>query len=265
MREESDISKRNGAPKAVNLGETKSGYMGGSKGNDTGQMRDKTLAVQHGHDNEARPVDPLVRRSAKARQIDDINARSKGCGPRGPQERPANRSGLLQIGPESPGYRLMHLLFNRAAGTGLSLADMAEKSGVSVSTLSHLRTGRRRVDRLEREGIEKIASWLELPVLSVMILAEQVRPEDFYGAHSTLKTNIHMGLRYISEDPDWGGIVPKDVDGWDQDAQLYILWCYEQATGRRLLPGGIDYEDLLRQMEDFRGEHALVEPDEGAD
>lgn len=42
--------------------------------------------------------------------------------------------------------------------------------------------------------------------------------------------------------------MPKDIDTWSTDTKLYTIWCYEQATGRRLLPGGVDYEDLLQQM-----------------
>ena len=198
-------------------------------------------------------------RKEKAQKVIAAGDRKKGSVKRGQNVNKSNRTGTLQVGPEVPGYRLLQVIFDRASSAGVSLGELADEIGVSVSTLSHLRTGRRDASKLERESIKGMAEWLEMPVLAVMILAEQVRVEDFYGPDSSLQLNISMGLRYIQGDPDWGGVVPKDVDEWSTDAKLYVIWCYEQATNRRLLPGGVDYDDLLKQMQEFREGYPVEE------
>lgn len=173
--------------------------------------------------------------------------------PKGP------RTELIQIPPSTPGYKLVQMLFEEAAARSKTLKEVSEESGVGLSTLSHLRTGRRLASQLERDIVKRIADWLGLPPLAAMMLAEQVTLQDFYSAQSDLQDNIKRALKYIASDPDWGVMMPRDVETWADDAKLFVIWCYEQATQTKLLGGGVNYQDLLEQLERFREEHPAAD------
>ncbi|WP_083024462.1 helix-turn-helix domain-containing protein [Vreelandella lionensis] len=117
------------------------------------------------------------------RKVIEAGIRKSGSGPKdGQKGKPKGpRSDYLQIEPETPGYKLIQVIFERAVSEGLASTDLAEHLGIAPSTLSHLKTGRRLASSLGRDVIEKFAEWLNYPVLAVLILAEQVRLEDFYS------------------------------------------------------------------------------------
>lgn len=177
--------------------------------------------------------------------------KSQGVHRKGP------RTQLVSIDPDTPGYKLVLMLYERAKDRSISISELAEQTGISQSTLSHLRTGRRHATELERESIEALASWMELPVLAILILAEQVSITDFY-VHGTegeaMEKNIRRALRFIRDDPEWGGLMPREAETGSTELKMWVIWCYESATGTKLLSGGVDYFDLLKQMEAFREE-----------
>lgn len=188
------------------------------------------------------------------RKVIEAGKRKPGSGPKGGQKgKPKGpRSDYLQIEPETPGYKLVQIIFERAVNEGISTSELAEQLGLAASTLSHLKNGRRLANSLGRDVIGRFAEWLNYPVLAVMILAEQVRLEDFYSPQNDLDRAIDRALHFMADDPEWGGMMPKDLDGASTHMKLWSVWMYERATKTRLITGGIDYLDLLNAMEDFR-------------
>ena len=45
--------------------------------------------------------------------------------------------------------------------------------------------------------------------------------------------------------------MPKDLEGASTHMKLWSVWMYERATKTRLIPGGIDYLDLLKSMDEL--------------
>lgn len=203
---------------------------------------------------DGRSAEDRLRDVLQAGEVERPGPRPGQAGPKGP------RTKLLYITPETPGYKLAQVLFEQVAARALSLAEASEEIGVSAGTLSHIRTGRRTADQLERDIIKRISDWLELPALAGLILAEQVTLKDFYSTTSELQAGIERALRFILSDGDWGVMVPRGVESWDDDAKLFVIWCYEQATKTKLLSGGVNYQDLLKQLERFREEHPASYP-----
>ena len=191
------------------------------------------------------------------RTVVEAGKRKPGSGPKDGQKGKAKgpRTDYLQIEPETPGYKLVQVIFERAVSEGVASTDLAEHLGIAPSTLSHLKTGRRLASSLGRDVIERFAEWLNYPVLAVMILAEQVRLEDFYSPQNDLDRAIDRALHFMADDPEWGGMMPKDLDGASTHMKLWSVWMYERATKTRLITGGVDYLDLLKAMEDFRADH----------
>ncbi|WP_440995640.1 helix-turn-helix domain-containing protein [Arhodomonas sp. SL1] len=159
----------------------------------------------------------------------------------------------------------MQILFTKAVERGVTITELAEEIDVGTSTLSHLRTGRRQANHLDSSIIERIATWLELPKLAVMILADQVTMADFYVPGRTrldqIDENITQAIQYIRGDEEWRGFIPRDVDEWRREDQVFVIWCYEQATGTKLIRGDVSYPDLLETMRQYREEHPAESKD----
>ena len=154
---------------------------------------------------------------------------------------------------------MVQVIFERAVGEGLASTDLADHLGIAPSTLSHLKTGRRLASSLGRDVIEKFAEFLNYPVLAVLILAEQVHLSDFYSPRNDLDRAIDRALQFMADDPEWGGMMPKDLEGASTHMKLWSVWMYERATKTRLITGGVDYLDLLKSMDEFRGEYPSQE------
>jgi len=194
-------------------------------------------------------------------KVIDAGIRKGGSGPKdGQRGKPKGpRTDYLQIEPETPGYKLVQVIFDRAVGEGLASTDLADHLGIAPSTLSHLKTGRRLASSLGRDVIEKFAEFLNYPVLAVLILAEQVHLSDFYSPRNDLDRVIDRALQFMADDPEWGGMMPKDLEGASTHMKLWSVWMYERATKTRLITGGVDYLDLLKSMDEFRGEYPSQE------
>ncbi|WP_350359701.1 helix-turn-helix transcriptional regulator (plasmid) [Vreelandella sp. SM1641] len=194
-------------------------------------------------------------------KVIDAGIRKGGSGPKdGQRGKPKGpRTDYLQIEPETPGYKLVQVIFERAVGEGLASTDLADHLGIAPSTLSHLKTGRRLASSLGRDVIEKFAEFLNYPVLAVLILAEQVHLSDFYSPRNDLDRVIDRALQFMADDPEWGGMMPKDLEGASTHMKLWSVWMYERATKTRLITGGVDYLDLLKSMDEFRGEYPSQE------
>lgn len=196
-------------------------------------------------------------KESELKKVLDAGRRKKGPGPKDGQRGTTKgpRTDYLQITPDTPGYKLVQVVFEHAVSKGVSLSELADHLGIAASTLSHLKTGRRLASSLGREVVEKLAEWLNYPVLAVLILAEQVQLEDFYSPRNDLDRAIERALTFMADDPEWGGMMPKDLVGASTHMKLWAVWMYERATKTRLIPGGIDYLDLLKAMENFREEY----------
>ncbi|AJY52809.1 MULTISPECIES: helix-turn-helix domain-containing protein [Halomonadaceae] len=194
-------------------------------------------------------------------KVIDAGIRKGGSGPKdGQRGKPKGpRTDYLQIEPETPGYKLVQVIFEKAVGEGLASTDLADHLGIAPSTLSHLKTGRRLASSLGRDVIEKFAEFLNYPVLAVLILAEQVHLSDFYSPRNDLDRAIDRALQFMADDPEWGGMMPKDLEGASTHMKLWSVWMYERATKTRLITGGVDYLDLLKSMDEFRGEYPSQE------
>lgn len=160
--------------------------------------------------------------------------------------------------PETPGYKLLWLVNQQVSSQSISLAQLADLTGISVSTISQLQRGMRTTTSLGSKSIRGLSTWLELPVLAVMMLAEQITPEDFYTEKQINQISIERAIAFILGDPDWGTYAPKSLlDSDNRETQLFVIWCYEEATGTKLLSSNIDYHSLIGSMTQFREEVPL--------
>lgn len=209
-------------------------------------------------ENESNQGNATVRVAELKQRLQDARPDTKRAGPGQNHRKQARTGGIVPIDPETPGYQFVHQLIQAIQQRNLNLGDAAEEMGVSASTLSQLRSGRRLASALDEEILERMATWMNIPMLAAMILADRLELKHFYvSRENSLQHDIDRALRYISEDPSWGGLMPRGIDKMAMDYQLFVIWSYEQATGLRLLSGGVNYTQLLSDMDEFRNVYPM--------
>jgi len=192
-------------------------------------------------------------RTAKAKKS-AVRPKAKGPsarGVRGPRL-------SMDIDSTTQGYKLVKLIQEQAVEQNMTMDQVADETGISSSTLSHLRRGRRLASALDRDIVDRLAKWMGLPVIAVMILGEQITMNDFYSPKEDMEESIERAMRFILSDPEWGAMIPRAAVEGDREIKLYTIWCYEQATQTRLLTGGVDIDALLAEMGAFREKNPLA-------
>ncbi len=117
-----------------------------------------------------------------------------------------NRSAVLR-GKELhwPGAPLLALLLEAGHTRGLSIRELAEKHlGITHSHFLLLRKGKRSIPKLGDDTMDKIAEFLGLPRVMVMLAAGQLKPEHFYQQPQMMNQYVERALKFIQTDPEFG-------------------------------------------------------------
>lgn len=139
-----------------------------------------------------------------------------------------------------PGAPLLALLIEAGNTQGLSSRELAEKHlGITYSHYQLLRKGQRSVPKLQDETIDRIASFLGLPKVIVMLAGGQLKLEDFYPDPSMFEQQLESALRFIQRDPEFGPYMPPCAFSADTGLRRFILLLYEKASGTSLIPARV--------------------------
>lgn len=156
---------------------------------------------------------------------------------------------------QMPGKNLIRAIEQAIVDREIFAGEAAELMGFYPTELSRLRNGKADVTKLPREKLKAIAKFIGAPLLATMLLADQIKPKDFYQSEgdddSDIQNKIDRAVRYILSDPDWGSVAPKELFDQDTSAEvkLFLVWAYERATGLVLIKGAADYLKMLEELE----------------
>ena len=89
----------------------------------------------------------------------------------------------------------------------------------------------------ERRLLVAIASYLNLPVAQVYLLADALEPSDFYATYS-LPVGLASGWVAMSLDPEWCGFVPGREEWLNlpERTRTALVLLYSQVSGKTYLP-----------------------------
>lgn len=147
-----------------------------------------------------------------------------------------------------PGAPLMALLWEEAAQRGMKQSDLAEELGVHYSYLSGLRSGASAIPKIGPELIGRIATFLGLPRIAVMLAAGQLTLADFYQAPDAIANYLLQSLRAIQTDKVYGPITPPEIFELSRPVQLLLISLYEEVRRRNLIPGRVTPEELAERF-----------------
>lgn len=119
---------------------------------------------------------------------------------------------------------------------GMSAADFATAIGLSQSYTNSLLNSGRDWDGTPLEVREKIASFLGIPMISALMLAEIVEPRHFVYDDS-IDASLQNLFGAIRAHPVWGGFC-RSKERWDAmalDHKILIALLYERAMEVEIL------------------------------
>lgn len=147
----------------------------------------------------------------------------------------------VEAGAVFPGSELIRLLLERGDEAGLSPRKLAAAVGVSLSYLAKLSRGPsnkdyRRVQDLSVVQLKKVASFLERPLMDILVLAEIVSPEEQYVA-ADLKARVNSVWERWRADPVWSRLspVPSRWHKMDFEDQIRMTVLYDHLMHRTLI------------------------------
>ncbi len=128
---------------------------------------------------------------------------------------------------------LMQLLLKKAAIEGLTLKRLAAHLGISYERLAQLRAQPRPFAHTRREVLEKVAAFLQVPMVLVLCYAGLFRLEDFVWPDTGSRAGrVAEALAALRDDPFLGPLAPKELDGAEGSVQLFVLFLFEQLRSQ---------------------------------
>ena len=151
---------------------------------------------------------------------------------------------------DGPGAPLLALLLQASNTRGLSMRELAEDHlGLTYSHFALLRKGQRSISNIGDETTAKIAKFLGLPKVIVMIAAGRLKVEDFYRDPALLDQQLGPALEFIQRDPELGLSLPPSAFVADIDLRRFLVLLYEKASGKTLLPNRASTTDILQILQ----------------
>lgn len=164
---------------------------------------------------------------------------------KGSRQRHSMSSVLTPDELEKPGAALIALLLERAHTYQMTVDELATRIGVSYSYFAWLRRKKDAIPKIGTDVIERIAEFLELPKVAVMLLAGHLKPSDFDQIPQNTKINVENALRFIQSDPVIGPHMPATIFTADLALQQFMVSLYEMASGRLLITSMKSAEEIV--------------------
>jgi transcriptional regulator with XRE-family HTH domain len=158
---------------------------------------------------------------------------------------------LSAIELKKPGGLLLAALIQCANSRGLSILDLAANLGVTYGYINQLRNGLRCVVQVSDEFTQACASFLQVPRLTVLMLAGKVTPADLQSPGSIAERELASAVQFLSANAEFGHLVTQELRETSFDSKYLLVKLFERATGKRLLGTEVDVEALAREMKNM--------------
>lgn len=112
-----------------------------------------------------------------------------------------------------PGGALLQALLDKAARSSMDRYELASAVGISYPYLTALISGKRPVAGIETTKLRKIAEFLDLSFIQVLMLAEIVVSTDFAKPKgASLDDALNHAIEQMRRDVDWGRVAPSPME-----------------------------------------------------
>lgn len=159
---------------------------------------------------------------------------------------------------EIPGYRLINRIKRRSIELGVQDRHIADIIGVTPIYWYSIANGHRKISALSKDKLEKIASFLNIPTVQAMSLADVLTNEDFFLGN--LEEQLNISIEQMRNDPAWMNWAPTSEE-WAQlsiGTRTGIVMLYETVFQKMLLRRAeIENPDLKETIQNFFDKAAM--------
>lgn len=143
-----------------------------------------------------------------------------------------------------PGGLLLAALVAAAARRGHQLSELSGQLGITYGYLAQLRNGTKHVNQVGDDFVKACSSYLQVPRLTVLMLAGRITPTDFFESETMLPPAVERAYAMVCEDPVWGPMQTAELRKASVESRFTVIRLYEAATGLRLMPEAINMRTL---------------------
>lgn len=120
------------------------------------------------------------------------------------------------------GLALAEIIKDHCSRLGLSQKKAAAALSLSEPYYTLLISGKRWFGSLDEEKLKRIAEFLDLPLLSIYMLAEIIHPEDFFRS-SSFEAQLDLVFESMIKDPRFMTIMPTRENWSSSDLRMKLL------------------------------------------
>lgn len=136
------------------------------------------------------------------------------------------------------GGALIRALLQKAEELNLDRYALAEAIQITYPYLNALANGGRPVTGISLEKLRRIADFLDMTFVQVLMLAEIIKPEDFtHENNHDLERTLDRAFENMRSDVEWGRVAPsqKEWEGLSLNTKIGIAMMWERVSEQDLI------------------------------
>jgi len=151
-------------------------------------------------------------------------------------EQERGESGLASEGRQVVGLKLISLVRKTLIDRNLPERHVADLMGVTQIYWNAMTNGNRRISSLPKDKLQRLAEFLEIPLIQVYVLADHFGPEDFV-VHKSLPADLERMIEFMRSDPTWLALAPSPKEWREMStrAKVLVAALYERLVHKSFL------------------------------
>ncbi|ABM97173.1 helix-turn-helix domain-containing protein [Methylibium petroleiphilum] len=144
---------------------------------------------------------------------------------------------VAEEGPRTiVGTRLINLIRKTLLDRDLPERYVADLMGITSIYWNSMTNGNRRISALPKDKLQRLAEFLEIPLIQVYVLADHFTSADFV-VYKHLPGDLERMIEFMRTDPKWLALAPskKEWDEMPDRTKVLLATLYEQISHRSFL------------------------------
>ena len=134
------------------------------------------------------------------------------------------------------GLKLINLVRKTLIDRNLPERHVSDLMGITTIYWNSMTNGNRRISSLPKEKLQRLAEFLEVPLIQVYVLADHFTAEDFV-VYKSLPGDLERMIEFMRSDPTWLAFAPSRSE-WNEmstRAKVLVAALYERLIHKSFL------------------------------
>ena len=134
------------------------------------------------------------------------------------------------------GLKLINLVRKTLIDRNLPERHVADLMGITSIYWNSLTNGHRRISSLPKDKLQRLAEFLEVPLIQIYVLADHFSAEDFV-IYKSLPADLDRMIEFMRSDPTWLAFAPSNAEWAEMStrAKVLVAALYERLVHKSFL------------------------------